>query len=131
MPDHLIRYNLETDKANARVAGTSAARRHYRRLVETVSAILRREAHPFALSDLAAEAIANGLPVDAGALWKDEKVLFDEANYICLCLPSLGALHGDARAYLADRLKKRPQDVMGTIPWNLALGGVAVNASGE
>lgn len=115
---------------NARVAA-GERKRHYLRLCEVLGDVIEGRAHPFAISDFAAQAIAKGLPVDRSVLVADEKALFVEAHFIALCISRLRLLHGQCRAYLAHRLKKREQDVEGTISWNLALGGAVINPTGE
>jgi hypothetical protein len=109
----------------------SAADRHTQRLKETVIGIMSGTAHPFALCDVGAKAIHEGLPVHADILFAPEAVLRDEARFICLCFPTLRAFHGDARAWLARRLKRPEEAIVGSIPWNLAIGGVAINPGGD
>lgn len=96
---------------------------HYRGLVEVVRDVVSGRAHPFALSDFAARAIRGGMPVDPQVLFAPAEALASEARFVCLCLAPLGALHGDARAWLSARLRRPPERIEGSIPWNLACGG--------
>lgn len=93
-------------------------------LADVCRSVLLGESHPFALSDFAARAIQMGRPVDPQALHMPVEVLELEIRKLALCLPALRAFHGDCRAFLAHRLKKREQDIEGSIPWNLVLGGI-------
>ena len=114
------------DAANKDVRRGSVQTQHYQRLREAIRAIIVDGAHPYVLCDVAAKAIAQGLPVDSHAIFADEKVLEVEARYICLAIPSLSNLHQDARLWLADRLKRDPDKIEGSIPFNFVTGGETV-----
>lgn len=134
MADQLIRFCLRQDAANRAVWGGGlrvAARRYYRRMVTTLGAVMRGAVPAVAISDVAAEGLANGFPIHGDVLTAGEDVLQVEARYMVLCVSSLSAYHGDARAWLAHRTKRPESSVHGSVPWNLFLGGAVINPSGE
>jgi hypothetical protein len=100
---------------------------HYKRLCAAIRGIIVNGDHPFALADVAQQAISKGLPVDPHALFATEYMLASEARQICILIPSLSAIHKDARLWLAEKLKRDPDKIEGSIPWNFVCGGTPVN----
>lgn len=120
----------QQNQANRLVPRVESAR-HLKELTSVVRDVITGNAHPYALSDFAARAIQRGMPVDPGAMFRDEKVLESEARFIALCLPGLSSYHRDCKLWLANRLKRPEERIDGSLPWNIACGGSAVNPTGE
>lgn len=127
---HPARISREYDQAN-KLVRSEVQRAHFKRLKEAVYEIVANGGHPYLLTDVAAKAIHVGLPVDPHALFAPAEVLAMEARYLALAIPTLSNLHLDARLYLADKTKRPADRIEGNVAWNMGVGGIAVNASGE
>jgi len=96
---------------------------YYRRLRELIRDVVLGHVPPRALRRFAAQQVRRGIPIDPSILQAPDEVLATEARFLCLALPSLRSLHADARAWLAQRLRKPAGEVAPSIAWNMALGG--------
>ena len=119
------------DRANAGLKRGGAQAAHLERLKSALFSIIAGGEHPYALADVAQQAISQGLPVDPHALFAPEHVLATEARFLALAIPSLSNLHRDCKLWLAEKLKRPVDRIEPSIAWNLALGGATVNARGD
>lgn len=125
-----IRQQIGRENAANKRVPLSVQERHLRELDEVLRGVILGTMHPFAMSALAQKGIEQGLPCNPEILFAPARVLELEARNIALLRPRLASLHGDCRAYLAVKQKRRPQDIEGSAAWNLLLGGTPMNPSG-
>ncbi len=130
-PDRISRrYDEANKKIGGSISALSESKKHYVRLKDAVREIIVNNAHPFILADVASKAVQAGLPVDPHAMFAPEHVLAYEARYICLSIPTLSNLHGDARAWLAHKLRRPAERIEASVAWNMTVGGSALNQEG-
>jgi len=96
-----------------------------RKLCWVVDAVLRGEATAQNFRDFAADAIRKGYPVRSDVVSAPDAVVEAEVRFIALAIPTMARHHGDARAWLTERMGK-PTTMDGAFSWNIMCGGIPV-----